>query len=209
MSRYLGPKCRLCRREKTKLFLKGKRCISPKCPLDKKGAVPPGSRSSGRFSNRLTEYGEQLREKQKIKRIYGIYERQLKKYFLEARKEAGATGKTLLRLLELRLDNVLFRLGFVSSRMGARQLIKHGGIRINSKKVDIPSYRVKKEDLITLSSMAVRIPEVKESLGIKDFKTPAWLERKSGAGKVLDLPGEDDLSENVNEQLIVEFYSRS
>lgn len=209
MGRYLGPKCRLCRREGKKLFLKGERCNSPKCPLEKKGAVPPGLHRTKRFVRKQSEFGKQLREKQKTKRIYGIFERQMRKYFNKARKERGATGKALLKLLESRLDNVILRLGFTYSRPAARQLIKHGFVQVEGKKVDIPSFLVKKDKVITLHPKALEIAEVKKALAEKDFKPPSWLERKGGAGRVVNLPKDDQLPSEIDDQLIVEFYSRA
>lgn len=198
MSRYLGPKCRLCRREGEKLFLKGKRCNSPKCPLERKGAVPPGVHGRSVIS-KLSDFGKQLREKQKLKRIYGISETQLKKYFSMARKEKTNTGKALLRLLELRLDNVIYRLGFAQSRVKARQLIRHGFFQVDGRKVNIPSFIVKKGNKINV---------VKEISTEKDAFIPKWLELKGPVAEVKDFPKEEDLPSNIDDQLIVEFYSR-
>jgi len=199
MSRYLGPKCRLCRREGKKLFLKGERCNSPKCPLEKKGAVPPGVHGSHKFLGKQSGYGRQLREKQKVKRIYGILERQMKKYFEEARKEKEATGKALLRILESRLDNVVYRLGFASSRTQARQMIKHGLILVDGKRVDIPSFRVKGDQVISIT---------KQITPKKEVNLPPWLEVKGGAGRIINLPKDDQLPTEIDDYLIVEFYSR-
>ncbi len=209
MSRYLGPKCRLCRQEGVKLFLRGERCSSPKCPIERKGAVPPGQHGVRKYSSRRSDYGKQLREKQKIRKMYGILERQLKKYFEKARKEKEATGKALLRLLETRLDNVVFRLGFTSSRGSARQLIKHGHILVDNKKVDISSFLTKEGNVISFKPGALEILEVKKMLGQKDFQPPGWLERKAGVGRVAHLPKDEDLPQEIDEQLIVEFYSRA
>lgn len=207
MSKYLGPKCRLCRKEEVKLFLRGNRCNSLKCPLEKKGAIPPGEhRVKGK--TKISGYKEQLREKQKAKNTYGISERQMKNYFTEAKKEKKETGKALLRLMESRLDNVVFRLGLAYSRAGARQLVSHRHILVNGKKVNIPSYRVKMGDIITLSPRAGEIPLVKKILAEKNFKSPSWLERKGGAGKILSLPVDEELPKEINESLIIEFYSR-
>lgn len=207
MSRYIGPKCRLCRREGVKLFFKADRCNSPKCPIEKKGAVPPGQHGLRR-SRGLSEYGKQLREKQKVKRSYGLTERQMKNYFLKARKDRANTGKALLRLLELRLDSAVFRLGLTPSRVTARQIIGHGQVMVNGKKVTIPSFLVKKEDVITLSGKSNKIPVVKAMLGQKDFNLPTWLQRKGNAGKILDLPKDEELPSEINESLIIEYYSR-
>jgi len=199
MSRYLGPKCRLCRREGKKLFLKGERCNSPKCPLEKKGAVPPGVHGSHKFLGKQSGYGRQLREKQKVKRIYGISERQMKKYFEEARKEKEATGKALLRILESRLDNVVYRLGFASSRTQARQMIKHGLVLVDGKKVDIPSFQVKGDQVISIT---------KQITPKKEANLPPWLEVRGGAGRIINLPKDDQLPTEIDDYLIVEFYSR-
>lgn len=207
MARYTGPKCRLCRREGSKLFLKGERCYSPKCPLERKGAVPPGQHGS-RGRRRMSEYGRQLREKQKVKRIYGVLERQFKRYFTQAAKKKKAVGETLLQLLELRLDNAVFRLGLVPSRSVARKLISHGHILVDNQKVDIPSYQVRPGQLISLDDKALKTAEVKKSLAEKDRKMPAWLQRRAVIGKIVRLPEPDDFETEINAQLIVEFYSR-
>lgn len=209
MTKYLGPKCKLCRREGVKLFLKGERCDSPACPIEKKGAVPPGQHGQKRMRGRQSEYGEQLREKQKARRIYGVSDRQLRRYFKKAKKEKTATGKTLLVLLESRLDNVIFRLGFATSRSAARQLIKHGHVQVNNQKVDIPSFLVKKDDVICLTKEALEVPEVKKVVERKDFKVLGWLERKARVGRVKHLPKEEELPQDIEDQLIVEFYSRA
>jgi small subunit ribosomal protein S4 len=208
MGRYLDAKCRLCRREGMKLFLKGDRCLSQKCPIEKKGAVPPGTHGLGRRRRRPSEYGAQLREKQKAKRLYGVREKQFKKYFDRARKEKQATGEALFQILEFRLDNVVYRLGLAPSRTAARQLISHGHIQVGGKKVDIPSYEVKLGETIGLSPQGAKIGLVKDYLERKDIKIPVWLERKATVGKVKRLPKRDEIEANVNEQAIVEFYSR-
>jgi len=208
MGRYLDAKCRLCRREGVKLFLKGDRCFSPKCPLEKKGAVPPGTHGLGRRRRRLSEYGVQLREKQKAKRLYGVRERQFKKYFDRARKEKQATGEVLFQILESRLDNVIYRLGLAPSRTTARQLISHGHIQIDGKKVNIPSYEVKLGEIVALTPQGAKIKSVKDHLERKDAAIPAWLEKKATVGQVKRLPKRDEIEANINEQTIVEFYSR-
>jgi len=209
MSRYLGPKCRLCRREGKKLFLKGVRCSSPKCPLEKKGAVIPGQHGSRKFGRKSSEYSLQLREKQKAKRTYQVFEKQIKTYYEEAKKQKAATGKALLRLLETRLDNVLYRLGFSASRSSARQLIRHGHVTVDGKKVNIPSFLVKKDQLVGLDQKALKIAEVKKAVEDKDYKLPLWLDRKAAIGKITRLPDNDDLPTEIDDQLIVEFYSRA
>jgi len=207
MARNIGPKCRLCRREGVKLFLKGERCFSPKCPIERKGAVPPGFHGV-KARRKTSDYGLQLREKQKAKRTYEILERQFRKYFNLASKVKGATGEVLLTLLERRLDNVLYRLGFVPDRTTARQLISHGHVLINNRKNNIPSTLVEKENIISLSPKALKIDIVKKSLEDKAGNIPSWLEKKAAIGKVVDFPKRDQIETDINEQLIVEFYSR-
>lgn len=207
MARYLDSKCRLCRREGTKLFLKGERCLTPKCPLEKKGAVAPGQHGLKR-SRRLSEYGIQLREKQKAKRTYGVLERQFRRYFKKAFKKRGVTGEALLQLLELRLDNVVYRLGLVPSRSVARQLVHHGHILVDGKKVDIPSYQVKPGQVINLNPKAMKIEVVKKSLAEKKKEIPSWLQKKAAVGKIIRLPTREEIGADIAEQLIVEYYSR-
>ena len=207
MARYLDSKCRLCRREGTKLFLKGERCFSPKCPLEKKGAVAPGQHGL-KMRRRLSEYGVQLREKQKAKRTYGVLERQFRRYFKKAFKKRGVTGEALLQLLELRLDNVVYRLGFVPSRSVARQLVRHGHILVDGKKVDIPSYQVKPGQVINLNPKAMKIEVVKKSLAEKKKEIPSWLQKKAAVGKIIRLPTREEIGADIAEQLIVEYYSR-
>jgi len=207
MARYIDPKCRLCRREGTKLFLKGERCFSPKCPLEKKGAVAPGQHGL-KMRRRLSEYGVQLREKQKAKRTYGVLERQFRRYFKKAFKKRGVTGEALLQLLESRLDNVVYRLGFVPSRSVARQLVRHGHILVDGKKVDIPSYQVKPGQVINLNPKAMKIEVVKKSLAEKKKEIPSWLQKKAAVGKIIRLPTREEIGADIAEQLIVEYYSR-
>lgn len=199
MARYTGPKRRLSRREGTALFEKDAKF------LERKGAVPPGMHGV-RSRRRISEYKIQLREKQKTKRIYGMLERQFRKYFEEASKVKGATGLTLLRFLETRLDNVVYRLGFTSSRAGARQFVSHGHVLVDGKKVNIPSCRVKVGQTIALSSKLGDNVQVKKVLE-GSHTLPPWLEKKALVGKVLRMPEREDM-EPVDEQLIVEFYSR-
>jgi len=207
MARYIDPKCRLCRREGTKLFLKGERCFSPKCPLEKKGAVAPGQHGL-KMRRRLSEYGVQLREKQKAKRTYGVLERQFRRYFKKAFKKRGVTGEALLQLLESRLDNVVYRLGFVPSRSVARQLVRHGHILVDGKKVDIPSYQVKPGQVINLNPKAMKMEVVKKSLAEKKKEIPSWLQKKAAVGKIIRLPTREEIGADIAEQLIVEYYSR-
>jgi len=206
MSRDIGPKCRLCRREKTKPYLKGERCFSPSCPIEKKGAVPPGQHGL-KSSRRPSDYGKQLREKQKVKRIYGLNESQLKNYFQKAIKVRQTTGEFLLQMLESRLDNIIFRLGFVSSHNLARQLVSHNHILVDGKKINIPSYQLKPGQVITLDKKVLGLDEVKKALKEKN-KLPDWLKRKAAVGQMVRLPKRDEVENDIDEQLIVEFYSR-
>ena len=210
MARYTGPKFKLDRREGANLFLKGKRSLGTKHPIEKKGAVPPGQHGQKLLSRRkISDYARQLREKQKVKRIYGVLENQFKRYFNLASKKKAATGEFLLTLLETRLDNVVYKLGFAVSRAQARQLVNHGHVLVNDKKVSIPSYNVKAGDLISLKKDATNFASVKEAVEMIDKKQiPDWLVRKGLVGKVTRIPVRDDTGADVDEQLIVEFYSR-
>lgn len=209
MARYTGPKFRLDRREGTNLFLKGKRSLSPKHPIEKKGAVPPGQHGNKSLRRKRSDYGIQLREKQKVKRMYGLLERQFRRYYEAAAKKKGATGETLLQNLETRLDNVVYRLGLASSRAQARQLTTHGHVIVNSEKVNIPSYALKVGDVVGLSEKAQKFILVKEATeAIKADELPGWLDRKALVGKVKALPAREEIGADINEQLIVEFYSR-
>jgi len=198
MGRYTGPKDRLSRREGVDLFGKGAKLTRLNVPPGMHG--PKGVRS-------LSTYGLQLREKQKVKRMYGIMEKQFKKYVRKALKSKGNTGEILISLLERRLDNVVYRLGFTPTRASARQLVSHRHVRVSGKTVNIPSFQVKPGDIITLSARALEIPAVKKTLG-EDVKPPAWLLRKGTTGEVLRLPKREDVKEPISEQDIVEFYSR-
>lgn len=206
MARYTGPDCRLCRREGIKLFLKGTKCFSNKCPLDKRKSAPG---QHGRTQRKLTEYGLRLREKQKLKRIYGVLERQFRRYFEEASKGKGITGERLLQILETRLDNVVYRLGWALSRDQARQLVLHRKILVNGKKVNIPSYNVKVGDVIeVVEKDLIPIQEALETFPNK--YVPSWLEvdNENLRGRVLRLPTREEIDVPVQEQLVVEFYSR-
>lgn len=208
MARYTGPVCRLCRREGAKLFLKGERCHSPKCSFTKR-ATPPGQHGSGR-RGKMSEYGTQLREKQKVKRAYGVLESQFRKYFDMATKMKGKAGDNLLQLLERRLDNVVYRLGFGDSRAQARQIVLHGHIRVNGKKVDIPSYIVKEGDVISVAPKAASKEYFKYIREQGDNIAPQWLELDTAElkGKVVGLPDREDIDLTIEEHLIVELYSR-
>ena len=206
MARYTAANCRLCRREGQKLFLKGERCYSSKCALEKRN-FPPGQHGQGR--KKVSEYGLQLREKQKTKRFYGLQETQFRSPFDKAERKKGITGENLLILLETRLDNVVFRLGFASSRKEARQLVTHGHFTVNGKKVNIPSYEVKAGDVIAVKAKSQSSPKFKE---IKDMTitVPSWVtvDVEKLEGKVLNMPTRDEIDTPVAEHMIVELYSK-
>lgn len=206
MGRYTGPVCRLCRREGNKLFLKGEKCYTDKCPY-KRRTYAPGQH--GQIVLKTSEYSIRLREKQKAKRTYGLSERQFRAYFEKSLKWKGVTGEKLLELLERRLDNVLYRLGFSSSRSQARQFVRHGHIVVNGRKVDIPSFQVKPGDMIKVKQgITARVKALIEKAGEK--KTPSWLNANTSEleGKIESLPKRSDIGEPITESMIVEFYSR-
>ena len=208
MARYTEAVCRLCRREGQKLFLKGERCYSGKCAIDRR-AYAPGQHGQGR--KKLSEYGLQLREKQKAKRFYGVLEGQFAHYYELAEKKAGVTGENLLQILESRLDNVIYRLGFGLSRAEARQLVVHGHFLVNGKKVDIPSYLVKEGDVITIKETSRSLPKIKAIIEATEGKNiPEWLDldRNTLRGKVVTLAKRSDIDLEVEEHLIVELYSK-
>lgn len=206
MARYTGPSCKLCRREGVKLYLKGDRCYSDKCAIVKR-AYAPGQHGQGR--KKLTNYGMQLREKQKAKRIYGMQEVQFRRYYVEADRQKGITGENLLELLELRLDNVVYRLGLAESRSEARQLVRHEHFTVNGKKVSIPSYQVKVNDVIALKEKS-KASEKFKALADVATNVPKWLsvDKDKMEGQVIALPQRDDIDIPVNETLIVELYSK-
>ncbi|HQP91827.1 MAG TPA: 30S ribosomal protein S4 [Candidatus Omnitrophota bacterium] len=209
MGKYLGPSCRLCRRETMKLFLKGTRCYTEKCAVARR-AFPPGQHGQSR-STKLSNYGLQLREKQKVKRIYGVMERQFRRYFAIAAKSKGVTGKVLLQELERRLDNVLLRLMFATTHMQARQIVRHGSVYVNNKRVNIPSFPVKQGDVIEIKGKEGVKKAIKANIELsKDRGLPAWLEAdlENLKGTVLRLPDRDDIQMPIQEQLIVELYSK-
>ena len=208
MARYTGPDCKRCRREKTKLFLKGSKCESPKCPFEKR-PYPPGQHGRGRSKD--SEYLLQLREKQKAVRIYGILEKQFRGYYDEANRKQGKTGENLLRILESRLDNVVYRAGFAKSRDMARQLVRHGHIMVNGHKVDIPSFRVSPQDIIEVRLNSREMtPFVVAHAEIGERTVPAWLEVIPAKMRILvhALPARQAIDTQVQEQLIVELYSK-
>jgi small subunit ribosomal protein S4 len=209
MARHTGPVCRLCRREGTKLFLKGDRCVGAKCAIDRR-TYPPGQHGQSRRSKPST-YGLQLREKQKAKRTYGVLERQFRRYFQRATRLRGVTGTLLLTLLERRLDTVVHRMGFAASQAAARQLVRHGSVTVNGRKINIPSFQVSVGDIVALKEKARTLPAVVASLEAHQRRQPLhWLETKYDTfeGRLLALPARVDIPVQVNEQMIVELYSK-
>ena len=209
MARYNGPVCRLCRREGEKLFLKGERCYTDKCAMERR-PYAPGEHGQGRRRN-LSEFGVQLREKQKVKRIYGVLESQFRNYFATAEHQPSVTGENFLQILESRLDNVVYRLGFATSRNEARQLVRHGHIRVNDRRLDIPSYQVETGDKIEVKDSSKDMKRMEEVVEFNEAQeAPSWLETNLDQleGKVLGAPVREDIDLPIQEQLIVEFYSR-
>jgi len=209
VSRYIEASCKLCRREGTKLFLKGARCMTEKCAVEKR-AYAPGQHGQAR-RRKQSNYGEQLREKQKVKRIYGIAERQFRGYYYKALRMKGVTGDNLLVLLERRLDNIAYRLGFASDHAEARQLVRHGHFRVNGKKVNIPSYLVRQNDIVEVKESSRKITRVVDSLGAVDRRgVPQWLEldKDNFKGTVKNYPNREDFTMPIREQLIIELYSK-
>ena len=218
MSRYTGPVCRLCRREtaasktgeKIKLFLKGDRCLSRKCAVERRGTAP-GQKTQGKQRQKVSEYGRQLREKQKMRRYYGVHETQFENYFREAARVPGQTGRTFLQMLERRLDNVVYRLNLAASRSQARQLVTHRHFRVNGKLVNVPSFIVKPGDVLSIGERSLRSPVFAANLEVAGSRRPPeWLEwnETEKTGKVVQLPSREQIDTPVDEQLIVEFYSR-
>ena len=208
MARYTGPSCRLCRREGLKLFLKGTKCSTPKCPFERRG-YPPGQHGQGRI--RLSDYGVQLREKQKVKRMYGVLERPFKFTFQKAQRVKGVTGEKLLELLERRLDNAIYRLGWATSRKEARQLIHHRGIRVNGRRVDVPAFQLRVNDVIEpAANEGVKARITKALEATKDRERPTWCATAEGQFRatVTRLPVKSDVTLPIQEQLIVELYSK-
>jgi small subunit ribosomal protein S4 len=209
MARYIGPVCRLCRREGMKLFLKGERCYTDKCAIEKRN-VPPGQHGRARKA-KIVGYGIQLREKQKVKRTYGVLENQFRRYFEAADRQKGITGELLLQMLERRLDNVVYRLGFATSRPQARQLVRHGHFTVNGKKVDIPSFAVRQGDMVAVRQRSGENPSIQHAMEeVKGRGVPEWLLLDSTAqsGRVSQLPRREQINLPVQEQLIVELYSK-
>jgi small subunit ribosomal protein S4 len=208
MARYTGPVCRLCRREKMKLFLKGPKCDTMKCPIERR-PYPPGEHGRDRM-RQGSEYLAQLREKQKARRIYGVLEKQFANMYDEANRQQGITGENLLRMLELRLDNIAYRAGWGSSRAQARQFVRHGHVNVNGKRVTIPSYRVRKGDVVSLRDKARGLIVIRHNLDTLDRRVPPWLETGAEGHEVTvrDLPLREHIDVPVREQLIVELYSK-
>jgi small subunit ribosomal protein S4 len=207
MARYTGPVCRLCRRERMKLFLKGTKCDTMRCPIERR-PYPPGQHGRGRI--RESEYLLQLREKQKARRIYGLLEKQFRNLYAKAAREKGITGENLLRMLELRLDNVVYRAGFASSRNQARQFVRHGHVAVNGKRVTIPAYTLRRGDVLTLRDKAKRMIVIRHNLDVLDRAAPQWLDLDASEFRatVRDLPIRAQIDVPVREQLIVELYSK-
>lgn len=208
MARYTGASCRLCRRENLKMYLKGDRCYSDKCAIERR-PYPPGQHGQGRI--KFSEYGVQLREKQKVKRMYGLLEGQFRLTYKKASAKKGKAGENLLQALELRLDNVAFRMGFADTRAESRQLVRHAHFTVNGKKVNIPSYQVRVGDKISVKERSRKVATINEALEAVDRRgVPAWLEvdKKSFEGTVKSMPAREDLTLPIQEQLIVELYSK-
>lgn len=209
MARYVGPVCRLCRREGMKLFLKGERCYGEKCAIERRN-VPPGQHGKGRRA-RMAGYGLQLREKQRVKRMYGVIENQFRRYFKEADRRRGVTGEILLQLLEGRLDNIVYRLGLATSRPQARQLVRHGHFTVNGRRADVPSFALKAGDQVAVRPSSVQNPAIRYAMEeVKARGIPEWLEFDGEAltGRLTAVPTREQLNLPVQEQLIVELYSK-
>jgi small subunit ribosomal protein S4 len=209
VARYTGPVCRLCRREGIKLFLKGERCYTDKCAIERR-SYPPGQHGQGR-GRKATEYSVQLREKQKIKRIYGMLEAPFRRFFGQAERRRGITGENLVMLLERRLDNMVYRMGFATSRTEARQLVRHGHFLVNQQRVTIPSYLVNSGDEIQVKESSRKVVRIQEAVDLAQRRgVPEWLEvnKDTFAGRIKALPTRAQLTLPVNEQLIVELYSK-
>lgn len=208
MARYLGPSCRLCRREGIQLYLKGDRCYTDKCAIERRH-YPPGQH--GQRRGKLSDYGLQLREKQKVKRMYGVLEKQFRGYFEKAERQKGVTGTNLLVLLERRLDNVVYRLGFANSRAQARLMVRHGLVMVNGGKVSLPSFLVKKGDVIQVAEKRRNLPIIRDALeAVARRGLPAWVDlaKEEAMGRVVMLPTREDITMPIQEHLIVELYSK-
>ena len=211
MARYTGPVCKLCRREGEKLLLKGERCFTPKCALERRAYAPGMHGRQAQFRRKKSDYGLQLREKQKARRIYGVLERQFRRYFEEAERRKGLTGVNLLIILESRLDSVVYRLGFADSRAQARQLVRHGHFDVNRRKTNVPSFLVRVGDVIAVRERSKKLAYFRDLGTVMEHKVvPEWLslDIPKMEGRVLTLPTREDIDASLNEQLIVEYYSR-
>jgi small subunit ribosomal protein S4 len=202
-------RCRQCRRAGEKLYLKGTRCYTKKCGIEKRNYAPGQHGNTGRPA-KITDYGMQLREKQKMRQMYRVLEGPFRSYVSEATRRKGVTGENLLQLLEMRLDNVVYRLGFAASRAQGRQLVNHGHFLVNGKPVDIPSYQVRPNDVISVVEAARRIPVIQDAIASAGNRTPSWLAANTAqfSGKVIAAPRRDEVDSDVSEQIIIEFYSR-
>jgi len=211
MARYTEPVCRLCRREGLKLFLKGEKCFTPKCPVERR-PYPPGMHGQKRTGRRkVSDYSVQLREKQRTRRVYGVLEGQFRRYFTEAERRPGMTGVNLLQLLELRLDNVVFRMGYGDSRAQARQLVSHGHVTLNGKRTNIPSAVLKPGDAVAVTAHSAEKKYFKELRDVlRERKSPEWLQRDDASlsARIVGAPSREQIDVTLNEQLIVEYYSR-
>ena len=208
MARETGPQCKQCRREGMKLFLKGERCLTEKCAIERR-AYPPGEHGRGRIKQ--SEYLLQLREKQKMRRYYGVLESQFRSYYAKASRRSGITGENFLRMLELRLDNVVYRLGFAASRSQGRQLVRHNHFTVNGKKVNIPSYLVRPRDIVQVRESSQKIARINEALAAVDRRgVPQWiqLDKENFRGAIVQLPSREDVTLPIREQLIIELYSK-
>lgn len=208
MARYRGSVCRLCRREGLKLFLKGERCYGTKCAIERRGYAPG---QHGQRQRKVSDYGVRLREKQKVRRIYGLMEGQFRNTFHKAVRKQGVTGEILLQYLEQRLDNVVFRFGFAPSRQQARQLVRHGHITVNGRRVNIPSFQVSQEDLVQIKEKSPLKESIKEAVAVAEHRgMPGWLQldKDKLSGKIIGLPDREDIQYPIKEQLIVELYSK-
>ena len=211
MARYTGSVCKLCRREEEKLYLKGEKCFTDKCPASRRPYAPGAHGRRRQYRRKVSDYGLQLREKQKARRIYGLLEAQFRRYFAEAERQKGVTGTNLLRMLEMRLDNAVYRLGFAASRNQARQTVRHGHIEVNDRKVNIPSYQVKPGDVIAVRERSKRLGEFRElPQALEGRAVPDWLSLDAAhlKGRVVSLPSREAIDIPLREQLIVEYYSR-
>jgi len=210
MAKYRGAVCRLCRREGVRLYLKGDRCYSAKCAVEKR-PYPPGEQSQRRARRRISDYGVQLREKQKLRRIYGLLERQFRRYFQQAERLPGVTGTALLQLLELRLDNIVYRLGLASSRPQARELVTHGHFTVNDRLAGIPSFQLRPGDVVAVRESSRSVPPIVQAAATAGGRRlPAWLQIEGDAmrGKIATVPTRDEIDTQIQEELVVEYYSR-